>query len=125
MKKMMVAMLVMMSSVAMSKGTHVEITEACIEKASYAIVSFLEKEEPTADLHMVKNKKGQVISIADASGTYSEYDALPVRSDKKSRSIVTFKAGDAIIFAEVQVTDANSKAVCKILNVDMGQDDQD
>ncbi len=118
-QKSVFTMVLLLSSLGYSqKG----ISNSCIEKASYKIIEMMEQDEPKADLHLVKNNNGAVIGLTDSAEIYASYDLTEV-SLKSSTARVIFHSGDAISFAVVHL--GKSKKECKIVSVDMGQDDHD
>ena len=118
-QKYVFTMALLLSSLAYSqKG----LSNSCIEKASYKIIEKMELEEPKADIHLVKDKSGAVIGLTDSAEIYSSYDLTEV-SIESSTAQVIFHSGDAISFAVVKI--GKTKKECKIVSVDMGQDDHD
>ena len=101
------------------------LNEACIEKASMAVIDYLSAEESKSDLHLVKDSQNAVIGLTDSEDIFGNFDLDPIIENSPNESTVLFRDSDYIVFANVQTKDTNGKSVCKILDVDSGQDDQD
>ncbi len=122
MKNIIITALLLVSSTSFAGPA---ITDRCIEKAAVAIIVYLEKQEPQADVHLVKDEQGTLIGLTDSEGIYPGLDLGPQRYDKPRHATVSFHSDGFIVFAEVLMKDSKYRSVCKILSVDSGQDDQD
>lgn len=120
MKKIILALLLVVSSLAQAQV----VPAACVEKVSYDIIRFLEKEEPSADLHLLKDEAGNVVGLTDSEDVYADYELTSFESLKNNRASVVFHSGDVIVFAEVFLG-TKTKPNCRVTAIDMGQDDQD
>ncbi|MCB9072383.1 MAG: hypothetical protein H6623_02085 [Bdellovibrionaceae bacterium] len=109
-----------LSSVSYADG----LDEACVEKASEAIIEYLSAQDPLSDLHLVKNKN-TIVGLTDSEEVYPDFDLDPIIENSAKESVVQFSNNGYIAFAVVETMDNNSNSVCNIINVDSGQDDQD
>lgn len=121
MKKVILFCSVILASVSQAQVT---VPATCVEKISYDIIRYLEKNEPSANVHLVKDENGNVISLTDSEEIYASYDLTSIETTKNNRAKVIFHSGDQIVFAQVSLGTA-SKPNCRVLSIDSGQDDQD
>lgn len=124
-KNILVLFAMTFNCTAFARTTPAEVnvlSNQCLEKASYKIIEMMEESENGADVHLVKNEAGRVIGLTDSEDIYGNYDLSETHLDG-TRATVVFHDGDAISFATVEL--GKKKKSCRIISVDMGQDDHD
>ncbi|MEK6773211.1 MAG: hypothetical protein AABY64_04670 [Bdellovibrionota bacterium] len=121
MKNIIIAALLLISSTSFAGPA---ITDRCLEKAAVAIIIYLDKQEPQADVHLVKDEQGTLTGLTDFEGIYPGLNLGPQRYDKPRHVTVSFHSDGFIVFAEVLMKDSKNKIICKILSVDSGKDRQ-
>ncbi len=104
------------------------ISSACTEKVAYQIINFLEKEEPNAELHLLKvatNGELQIVGLTDVSKIYPTIDFVNTVASGNNRFTDNYQYDTVIVYADYQVNVKNGKVSCKILEIGTAQDDQD
>lgn len=101
------------------------LSEKCIELGSLAIIDFMANEEPNSDLHLTKNKKGEVDGIVDAAEMYGTYDLTSVDDNGDGTETIVFSNDDTLVFVSVEEIIKKGVITCKVGAVDAGQNDQD
>lgn len=99
-------------------------SDKCVEVGATAVLDFLTKQEPTSDVHLTKNAKGDITGIVDSADVYASMDLSDVIQDGKNL-IIIFKEGSFIAFSHVEEVMIKGTLSCKVTHVDTGQDDED
>lgn len=100
-------------------------SSVCDKSVALDIISFLEKEEPGSDLHLLYNQQDELVGITDANNIFPTMDFVQSKSIGKNKQMNIFAFDSALVSAEYIVFGANGKPLCKTTNVSIGQDDQD
>ncbi|MBY0316445.1 MAG: hypothetical protein K2Q26_13035 [Bdellovibrionales bacterium] len=101
------------------------LSKPCIEAGTRAVIDYLEKEQPAADLHYTVDKNGDINGVVDSAEVYGGFDLQELVTDGTDEAIIYFNDLSYIVFVTVKETVLNGKVQCEIVNVDAGQDDQD
>ena len=113
------------SATAESRKPLKPMSAACTEFVAGKIIDFLESEEPTAELHILKNERNEVIGLTDVSKIFPTIDFAHSEKTNQNSYVDNYTYDSVIIFAEYKVAIKNGKVSCKILDIGMAQDDQD
>ncbi|MBN8542523.1 MAG: hypothetical protein J0L82_19185 [Deltaproteobacteria bacterium] len=99
--------------------------EICVESAATSIIQYLQAEEPTAKIAIVRDSLGTLVGLTDENGIYNDLDFSDIFRDEPNTHIYEFRDGDYIVFATVTMFAPNGALACTVTDVDSGQDDQD
>lgn len=100
--------------------------DVCAEAATNAIIDYLEAEEPTSEVHIVKSANEKtIVGLIDVNDVYPSFDFSAVYEQAPNTQTFEFRSDDFIVFAEVEVFAPHGLVACTVTNVDSGQDDQD
>jgi hypothetical protein len=116
------------STFAESRKPLKPLSSACSQFVAGKIIDFLEKEEPSAELHLLTistNGAIEVIGLTDVNGVYPTIDFVNTLSTGRNVFSDNYQYNSVIIYADYQVTTKNGKVSCKILDIGTAQDDQD
>lgn len=102
-----------------------ENTSFCDESVANKVIDFLEKEEPTSELHLVKNEKNEVIGLTDANEVYPSIDFVRTMKIKKNTYENVFQYDTVIIYADYTLFAPNGLPSCHVFDIGTAQDDQD
>lgn len=114
---MLLSFSLLISSVSHAKSS--KNTSVCDEVVANKVIDFLEQEEPTAELHIIKNAKGEVIGLVDARNTFPTIEFVRTMKLKKNTYENVFQYDTVIIYADYTLSD------CNVFNLGLAQDDQD
>ncbi len=120
---MLLSLSLLVSTVTQAKSP--KKTSFCDESVANQVINFLEKEEPTSELHIVKSEKGDVIGLTDANEIYPSIDFVRTMKIKENTYENVFQYDTVIIYADYLLFAPNGLPSCKVINTGIAQDDQD
>ncbi len=113
------------STFAETKKPLKPISSACNEFVAGKIIDFLENEEPSAELHIIKNEKNEIIGLTDVGDVYPTIDFVLTEKTNQNSYVDNYSYNTTIVYAEYKVALKNGKVSCKIIDIGIAQNDQD
>ena len=104
------------------------ISSACSQYVAGKIIDFLEKEEPSAELHILTvstNGRFEVVGLTDVNKIYPTIDFVNTMSTGGNQFVDNYQYDTVIVYAEYKATVKNGKVSCKVTDIGTAQDDQD
>ncbi len=121
--KLIILASLFLSQAAMAKTP--QSASICDESVANQVISCLEKEEPSSELHIVKDDKGNVIGLTDANEIFPSIDFIKTVKLKANTFEKIFQYDTVIIYADYLLFAPNGLPSCKAFNIGLAQDDQD
>jgi uncharacterized membrane-anchored protein YitT (DUF2179 family) len=116
---------ILITSLFNSQNVLAKSIDYCDKAVTYKVIDFLQKEEPKSELHLVLDKKNNVIGITDANEIYPEISLSKKKLNGKNSQTIFYTFDTVIINADFLLKAPNGAISCHVTDISMSQDDQD